>query len=54
MINTNELLDKYRDMFKAELDKLMEENGHNPYGAKFILESALDLAITDMMNEYYK
>jgi hypothetical protein len=41
-------------MLKEELDKLMESNGHDPHWAQFILESALNLAATDMLNEYYK
>ena len=53
-MDTEELLNKYRKMFKEELDKLMEINGHNPHEAQFILESALDLAASDMINEYYK
>ena len=53
-MDTEELLNKYRKMLKEELDKLMESNGHDPHGAQFILESALDLAVTDMINEYYK
>ena len=40
--------------FKAEIDQLTEQNGHDFEEAQFILESALDFAINDTRNEIYK
>lgn len=53
-MDRNELLEKYRAMFKKEFDELTESNGHNLGEAWFILDSALDLAYTDKINEDYK
>ena len=53
-MSNNELIAKYREKFKAEIDMLLELTGHNLEDTHFILDSALDLAINDKMNEFYK
>ena len=47
-------IEEYHKKFKAEIDQLMEKNGHSLEEAQFILESALDLALNDTRNEIYK
>ena len=47
-------IEEYHKKFKAEIDQLMEKNGHDLEEAQFILESALDFAINDTRNEIYK
>ena len=47
-------LDEYCKKFLKEIEQLMEQNGHNFEETQFILDNALDLALTDARNEIYK
>jgi hypothetical protein len=50
----NEIIESYREKFKAEIDLLLKLNGNNFEESEFILENALDLALNDKRNEIYK
>jgi hypothetical protein len=53
-MNATELIEKYREKLKVEIDLLLELTGHNFEQTQFVFESALDLAFNDKMNEFYK
>lgn len=49
-----ELIENYRKEFSEAFNAVMEKTGNNCEMTTFILESALDLAINDKLNEIYK
>lgn len=51
---TNEMIEEFRKQFKTELKAVMKKNGNDFEEAYIILESALDLAESDLRNEIYK
>jgi hypothetical protein len=53
-MKSNEIIESYREKFKAEIDLLLKLNGNNFEETEFILENALDLALNDKRNEIYK
>lgn len=53
-MKANEIIESYREKFKAEIDLLLKLNGNNFEETEFILENALDLALNDKGNEIYK
>ena len=48
------MIEEYRGIFTENIKNLMEQNGNNLEDARFVLESALDFAISDLMNTIYK
>ena len=50
----NTIIERLREIFKADINLVMEINGHNYENAEFVMESALDLALNDIRNEFYK
>ena len=52
--STVHVVEKFREIIKAEIDLLMTLNGNDFEDAEFILENALDLALNDKKNEIYK
>lgn len=48
------LIEKYRDILLMIVDAVMKDTGNNVESTEFVLESALDLALTDNSNEFYK
>lgn len=49
-MKSNEIIESYREKFKAEIDLLLKLNGNNFEETEFILENALDLALHDWRN----
>ena len=49
-----EFIAEYRKRLAKDIDRLMEVSGHDFEETQFILESALDMAITDKRNEIYE
>ena len=49
-MKSNEIIEAYREKFRAEIDLLLKLNGNNFEETEFILENALDLALHDWRN----
>lgn len=52
--SSNEMIEEYRGIFAENIKNVMEQNGNDLEDARLVLESALDFAISDLMNTIYK
>ena len=52
--SSNEMIEEYRGIFAENIKNVMEQNGNDLEDAQLVLESALDFAISDLMNTIYK
>lgn len=53
-MNEIALIEEYRKKFKEAIEDVMPKVGNDLESTDFILDSALDLALTDKRNEVYK
>ena len=54
MNDENAVIDRCRQELTELINEIMEANGNNFEQTQFILESALDFALSDKRNEVYK